>query len=90
MKKSKKYCDESTWKSKLITSYGVSLVLTVNLKGCANFNSVQKVVDAVPDLNLIRTLSIVDSGTSKEKVTVSANKTKLIIQGQSYLNTTIA
>ncbi|CDP15307.1 unnamed protein product [Coffea canephora] len=90
-KKSKNSCDDSAWKSKLIATYGVSLVLTVDSKGCANFSSVQKAVDAVPDFSLGRTLIIVDSGTySREKVMVSANKTNLMIQGQGYLNTTIA
>ena len=62
-KKSKNSCDDSAWKSKLIATYGVSLVLTVDLKGCANFSSVQKAVDAAPDFSLSRTLIIVDSGT---------------------------
>ena len=47
-------------------------------------------MDALSDLRPARTLIIVDSGTHREKVTVSTNKTNLIIQGQSYLNTTIA
>lgn len=56
-------CDESKWKSKLISKYSVSLVITVDLKGCANFSSVQKAVDAVPNLSFARTLIIIDSGT---------------------------
>ncbi|CAI9097903.1 OLC1v1034422C2 [Oldenlandia corymbosa var. corymbosa] len=83
-------CDESMWKSKLVDMYSVSLVLTVDLKGCANFSSVQKAVDSVPELSSARTLVIVGSGTYREKVTVSANKTNLIIQGQGRLNTYIA
>ncbi|XP_068340171.1 probable pectinesterase 15 [Pyrus communis] len=59
-------------------------------KGCSNFISVQSAVDAVPELSINRTLIIINSGTYREKVTVSANKTNLIIQGQSYLNTIIA
>ncbi|KAL3536205.1 hypothetical protein ACH5RR_004666 [Cinchona calisaya] len=89
-KKQQKSCDDSVWKSKLVQNYGVSLVITVDLKGCANFSSVQKAVDAVPDFSPARTLIIVDSGTYREKVMVSANKPNLIIQGQGYLNTTIA
>ncbi|XP_071918727.1 probable pectinesterase 15 [Coffea arabica] len=89
MKKSENYCDDLAWKSKLMTGYGVSVVLTVNLKGCADFSSVQKAMDAVPNLSPTRTLIIVDSGTYREKVTVCATKTNLIIQGQDYLNTTI-
>ena len=56
-------CDNTKWRSRLISEYDVSLVLTVDLKGCANFTSMQKAVDAVPDLSLTRTLIIIDSGT---------------------------
>lgn len=61
--KPKATCDDTKWKSRLISDYGVKLVLTVDLKGCANFNSVQKAVDAVPDSSTTRTLIIIDSGT---------------------------
>ncbi|XP_027082209.1 probable pectinesterase 15 [Coffea arabica] len=47
----------------------LTFVLTVNLKGCADFSSVQKAMDAVPNLSPTRTLIIVDSGTYREKVT---------------------
>ncbi|CAK9157697.1 unnamed protein product [Ilex paraguariensis] len=83
-------CDETKWKSRLRPVYSVSLVLTVDLKGCANFSSVQKAIDAVPDLSPTRTLIIIDSGTYREKVVVNINKTNLIIQGQGYPNTAIA
>uniref|UniRef100_F6HKE8 pectinesterase n=1 Tax=Vitis vinifera TaxID=29760 RepID=F6HKE8_VITVI len=83
-------CDDAKWKSKIISSYNVSLILTVDLKGCANFSSVQKAVDAVPDSSLSRTLIIMDSGIYREKVVVGASKTNLIFQGQGYLNTAIA
>ncbi|KAI3441458.1 Pectinesterase [Psidium guajava] len=56
-------CDGSIWKSKLINGYRVGLVLTVDLKGCADFSSVQRAVDAVPDFSPSRTLIILDSGT---------------------------
>lgn len=56
-------CDDSPWKSKLTAVYDVSQVLTVDLRGCANFSSVQKAVDAVPDNSHQKTLIIVDSGT---------------------------
>ncbi|KHN02285.1 Putative pectinesterase 15 [Glycine soja] len=85
----KEKCDRSKWDSKLIQDYNVSLVLTVDLKGCANFSSVQKAVDAVPESSSDTTLIIIDSGTYREKVVVQANKTNLIVQGQGYLNTTI-
>ncbi|KAK4345753.1 hypothetical protein RND71_035929 [Anisodus tanguticus] len=83
-------CDYSKWNSKLVSVYGVSHVLTVDLNGCANFSSIQKAVDAVPDDSPTRTLILVDSGTYKEKVVINSNKTNLIIQGQGYLNTAIA
>ncbi|KAK9921079.1 hypothetical protein M0R45_029608 [Rubus argutus] len=83
-------CDMKNWKSRLIIEYNVSLVLTVGLKGCTNFSSVQKAVDAAPALSTNRTLIIIDSGTYREKVTVNARKTNLIFQGQGYLNTAIA
>lgn len=62
-KKHKNSCDDSAWKSQLIAAYSVSLVFTVDLKGCANFSSVQKAVDAVPDFSPAKALIIIDSGT---------------------------
>lgn len=83
-------CDGSIWKSKVINDYQVGLVLTVDLKGCANFSSVQRAVDAVPDFSPSRTLILLDSGTYREKVVVNASKTNIILEGQGYLNTAIA
>ncbi|CAL5387681.1 unnamed protein product [Camellia sinensis] len=98
-------CDDSKWKSSLVSNYNVWLVLTVDLKGCGNFNSVQKAVDAAPDLSPSRTLILIDSGIyslsdminevtihgeCREKVTVPANKANLIFQGLGYLNTAIS
>lgn len=59
----KEKCDEAKWDSGLIQKYNVRLVLTVDLKGCANFSSVQKAVDAVPESSSDTTLIIIDSGT---------------------------
>ncbi|XP_049375953.1 probable pectinesterase 15 [Solanum verrucosum] len=83
-------CENSKWNSKLISLYGVSHVLTVDLNGCGNFSSIQKAVDSVPDDSSTRTLILVDSGTYKEKVVINSSKTNLIIQGQGYQNTAIA
>ncbi|MED6175192.1 putative pectinesterase 15 [Stylosanthes scabra] len=82
-------CDPSKWNSTLIQDYNVSRVFSVDLKGCANFSSVQDAVDAVPQFRTDTTLIIIDSGIYREKVVVQANKTNLIIQGQGYLNTII-
>ncbi|PIA43574.1 hypothetical protein AQUCO_01900164v1 [Aquilegia coerulea] len=89
-KRHKKKCDKTKWRSRLVSDYNVSLVLTVGLKGCASFSSVQKAVDASPDHSSRRTLILMDSGLYKEKVVVPSNKTNLIFQGQGYLNTYIA
>ncbi|KAG5556789.1 hypothetical protein RHGRI_007147 [Rhododendron griersonianum] len=89
-RKRKTTCDDSKWNSRLIPYYNVSLVLTVDLNGCANFSSVQKAVDAAPDSSISRTLIVIFPGTYREKVTVHANKTNLIFQGLGYLNTSIA
>ncbi|XP_071720267.1 probable pectinesterase 15 [Rutidosis leptorrhynchoides] len=83
-------CDPKKWNSRLISQYGVSLVLTVDQNGCGNFTSLQQAVDAVPESSRSSTLIILDSGTYKEKVSVNQNKTNLIIQGQGYLNTEIS
>ncbi|KAL0344688.1 UNVERIFIED_CONTAM: putative pectinesterase 15 [Sesamum radiatum] len=83
-------CNNSLWKSDLISLYNISVVYTVDTKGCANFSSVQKAIDALPDFSHSWTLIILDSGTYREKVVVSSNKTNLIVQGQGYLNTVIA
>ncbi|KAJ4845767.1 hypothetical protein Tsubulata_013100 [Turnera subulata] len=41
-------CDKNKWKSGLVNDYRVSLVLTVDSKGCGNFSSIQGAVDLVP------------------------------------------
>lgn len=56
-------CDMNKWSSRLIYRHKVSLVLTVDLKGCGNFSSVQEAVDVVPELSSSTTLIIMDSGT---------------------------
>ncbi|OVA17929.1 Pectinesterase [Macleaya cordata] len=89
-KKRKIGCDDTKWKSKLISEYKVFTVLTVDLKGCANFSSVQTAVDAVPEHSSTRILILIDSGVYREKVVVNANKTNVIFQGQGYLKTSIA
>ncbi|KAH6807407.1 Pectin lyase-like superfamily protein [Perilla frutescens var. frutescens] len=65
-------------------------MITVDTKGCANFSSMQKAIDAVPDFSRSWTLIKVDSGTYREKVVVSSSKTNLIIEGRGFLNTAIA
>ncbi|KAI9122395.1 hypothetical protein K1719_007084 [Acacia pycnantha] len=87
--KHKEKCDKATWDSDLTLDYNVSLVLTVSLKGCGNFSSIQQAVNAVPESRPDKTLIIIDSGIYREKVVVEANKTNLILQGQGYLNTII-
>ncbi|RHN48569.1 putative pectin lyase [Medicago truncatula] len=42
-------CDETKWDSRLISKYNVTLVFTVDSKGCGNFTKVQEAVNAVPD-----------------------------------------
>ncbi|KAK6152351.1 hypothetical protein DH2020_014986 [Rehmannia glutinosa] len=86
----KSSCNESLWNSNLVSLYNISVVYTVDdSKGCANFSSVQKAVDAMPDFSRAWTLIVVGSGTYREKVVVSSNKTNLIVEGQGYLKTAI-
>ncbi|MCI08994.1 putative pectinesterase 15-like, partial [Trifolium medium] len=82
-------CDESKWNSWLISTYNVTLILTVDSNGCGNFTGVQDAIDAVPDSNSNATLIILNSGTYREKVKVNATKINLVMQGQGYLNTFI-
>ncbi|KAJ6407522.1 hypothetical protein OIU84_010916 [Salix udensis] len=89
-RKHKIKCDMNKWRSRLTHRHKVSLILTVDLKGCGNFSSVQKAVDAAPELSSSTTLIMMDSGIYREKVTVHANKTNLVLLGQGYLNTAIA
>jgi len=56
-------CDETKWDSRLISKYNVTLVLTVDSKGCGNFTKVQEAVNAVPDSSSHATLIILNSGT---------------------------
>ncbi|KAK8553874.1 hypothetical protein V6N12_030855 [Hibiscus sabdariffa] len=90
----KQECDHIKWMSSSTTSsliyqYKVSLVLTVDLEGCANFSTVQKAIDQVPDFSPTKTLIVIYSGTYREKVVVHASKSNLIIQGEGFLNTAI-
>lgn len=55
-------CDSSEWASPIASEQNVTLVLTVDQRGCANFSSVQAAVDAVPEFSLSRTLIIVGAG----------------------------
>ncbi|XP_020682961.1 probable pectinesterase 15 [Dendrobium catenatum] len=82
-------CNDSKWSQLIPPHQSGAQILTVDLNGCANFSSVQKAVDAVPDYNPYRTIIIVDSGVYREKVIVWENKTNVTIQGQGYLNTSI-
>ncbi|XP_010683975.2 probable pectinesterase 15 isoform X1 [Beta vulgaris subsp. vulgaris] len=82
--------DQSMWRSTLPSLYRVSQTLTVDLHGCGNFTSVQKAVDAVPDLSSSSTLIIINSGLYREKVMINENKTNLIIEGQGYENTILS
>ncbi|XVE61614.1 hypothetical protein DITRI_Ditri06bG0054400 [Diplodiscus trichospermus] len=57
-------CDPKWRSNSLIFQYKVSLVLTVDLKAdCANFSSVQKAIDVVPDSSPSKTLIVVYPGT---------------------------
>ncbi|XP_058757393.1 probable pectinesterase 15 [Vicia villosa] len=82
-------CDDSPWSSSFINDYNVTLVLRVDKKNCGNFSTIQEAINNVPDSSLQFTLVIIDSGIYREKVVVNEKKTKLIIQGQGYLNTII-
>ncbi|CAA0829708.1 Probable pectinesterase 15 [Striga hermonthica] len=75
-------CGDNKWDSELVSLYNVSVVYTVGLKGCSNFSSLQKAVDALPDFSQSWILIVLDSGRYREKVEVSSNKTNLIVQGQ--------
>lgn len=70
--------------------HNATLVLTVDRKGCANFTSVQKAIDAVPDDYTSRTLITIDAGVYAEKVVVWSNKTGVTVQGRGNLATAVA
>ncbi|KAL1566025.1 putative pectinesterase 15 [Salvia divinorum] len=90
-RRQKSSCNETLkWSPNLKSSKKISVVLTVDAKGCANFSSVQRAIDAAPDFSRSWTLIMVDSGTYREKVVVNSNKTNIIIQGKGYLKTAIA
>lgn len=56
-------CDDmARWVVMMAAGQNAGLVLAVDQQGCANFSSVQKAVDAVPDNSLSRTLILVNSG----------------------------
>jgi hypothetical protein len=62
-KSHKEKCDKAKWASKLILDYNATTVFTVDLKGCANFTSVQKAIDAIPESSSNITRIIINSGT---------------------------
>ncbi|XP_066392276.1 probable pectinesterase 15 [Miscanthus floridulus] len=74
--------DHARWVAKMASLHNATLVLTVHRKGCANFTSLQKAVDAVPDYAAARTLIAVDAGVYAEKVVVWSNKTGVTLQGR--------
>ncbi|RHN48572.1 putative pectinesterase [Medicago truncatula] len=78
----KEKCDEAKRASQLILDYNATITFTVDLNGRANFSSVQKAIDAVPESSFNTTLIIINS-------VVQANKTNIILQGQGYLDTII-
>ena len=81
--KHKENCDEKKWNSELISLYNVSLTLTVDLKGCANFSTVQSAVDAVPDHASSRTLILIDSGIYRSLSSIKhSNLPSLLIFGK--------
>ncbi|XP_062193630.1 putative pectinesterase 14 [Phragmites australis] len=83
-------CDEQAkWAAKMASLHNATMVLTVDRKGCANFTSLQKAVDAVPDYAAVRTLIAVDAGVYTEKVVVWSNKTGVTVQGRGNLNSII-
>ncbi|KAL6519363.1 putative pectinesterase 15 [Orobanche gracilis] len=87
----KSSCDHyHRWDSSLVSLYNVSVVVSVDLNGCTDYSSVQKAVDAMPDFSRSWMLITVDSGTYREKVVVTSNKTNLIVQGKGHLNTAIS
>ncbi|KAL6593061.1 hypothetical protein ACP70R_049147 [Stipagrostis hirtigluma subsp. patula] len=86
-------CDElSRWAAKMASLHNATVVLTVDRRGCANFSSVQKAVDAAPDYAAAssRTLIAVDAGVYAEKVVVWSNKTGVTVQGRGNLESTVA
>ncbi|KAG2633659.1 hypothetical protein PVAP13_2NG241500 [Panicum virgatum] len=82
--------DHARWVAKIVSLHNASLVLTVDRRGCANFTSLQKAVDAVPDGAAARTLIAVDAGVYAEKVAVWSSKTGVTVQGRGNLETTVA
>ncbi|KAF3335746.1 putative pectinesterase 14 [Carex littledalei] len=83
-------CDDmARWVVMMAAGQNAGLVLAVDLQGCANFSSVQKAVDAVPDNSLSRTLILVNSGIYREKVTIDASKSNVMLQGRGNLETSI-
>uniref|UniRef100_A0A2N9FL76 Pectinesterase n=1 Tax=Fagus sylvatica TaxID=28930 RepID=A0A2N9FL76_FAGSY len=80
-RKPKRKCDKRKWKSRLVSIYKVALVLTVDLKGCANFSSVQEAINAVPEYSPSRTLIVVDSAPSPSPGIVGGQAVALRIAG---------
>ncbi|CAA7403315.1 unnamed protein product [Spirodela intermedia] len=82
-------CEQFRRAARIAAEQNATLILTVGHKGCANFSSLQRAVDAVPDYSSGRTFVILDSGIFREKVVVSASKVNVTLQGQGYLNTSV-
>ena len=64
-------CDGNKWKSRIVSQYNVSTVLTVDMKGCANFSSIQKSVDSIPDNLSTRTLILIGPGVYRFEILIT-------------------
>lgn len=92
-RRTKRCAEHLRWAASLASQHNATLLLTVDRNqaaGCANFTTIQKAVDAVPDYAATRTLIAVDAGIYREKVVVWSNKTALTLHGRGNLNTTVA
>lgn len=69
--------DSLIWSSDLTSLYKISSVITVDKKGCANFSSVQKAIDAAPDFSRAWTLIVIDSGTYRYSSTSTQKRRKI-------------
>ncbi|KAJ3693069.1 hypothetical protein LUZ60_012164 [Juncus effusus] len=87
--KRQKCNDMAKWVAMMQSRQNGGLILTVDLHGCANFSSVQKSVDFVPDFSQSRVTILVDSGVYREKVVINPNKSNITIQGKGNLETSI-
>lgn len=83
-------CEQFRRAARIAAEQNATLILTVGHNGCANFSSLQRAVDAVPDYSPGRTFVILDSGVFRSqktpecfRIVVHEGSSRKILEGRN-------